>query len=320
MFAPDVWRIIWSGDFDAVVIHGHNFGANHIATLAAKTKGIPVITRGETHLGLPMSPLRTAARKAIMSVYYRLFSGFLAIGTLNRAFYRAMGVPDAKLFAFPYTVDNDRMIAASKLTAKERADWRARAGVSDDKPAILFLGKFQVRKHADDLIGAARRLKDKGLDFHLVLAGSGDMDAELRAMAAAQPDLSIHFPGFFNQSEVPKLLAACDIFVLPSEAEPWGLIVNEAMCAGLPIVASEEIGSVVDLVKPGVNGATFQATDVPGLADALEPMLRDPAARAAMGKASRDIIADWNYDRCVEGLRAGLVALGKLPTPTGASA
>jgi glycosyltransferase involved in cell wall biosynthesis len=315
MIVPDIWRIIRNGDFDAVVIHGHNFGANHVAALAAKSRGIPVLTRGETHLGLPMSPLKTAVRKVIMSAYYRLFGGFLTIGTLNRAFYRAMGVPESRIFSFPYTVDNDRMIAAATLSADERTAWRARIGVTDDKPAILFLSKFQPRKHAGDLIGAARLLKDRGLDCHIILAGSGEMDAALHAQAAEQPDLSIHFPGFFNQSDVPKLLGACDIFVLPSQAEPWGLIVNEAMCAGLPIVASEEIGSVVDLVRPGVNGATFPATNVPALAAALEPMLRDPAARAAMGQASLDIIRDWNYDRCVEGLRAGLVSLGRLPAP-----
>lgn len=315
MVVPDIWRIIRTGHFDAVVIHGHNFGANHVATLAAKSRGIPMLTRGETHLGLPMSARKAAIRKAVMSAYYRLFDGFLAIGTLNRQFYRAMGVSDAKIHAFPYTVDNDRMIAAAALTADERRTWRARVGVADDRPAILFLGKFQRRKHADDLIAAARLLKDRGLDFHLILAGAGEMDAELREQAAHHGDLSIHFPGFFNQSEVPKLLGACDIFVLPSEAEPWGLIVNEAMCAGLPIVASAEIGSVVDLVRPGVNGATFVATDVAGLAAALEPMLRDPALRAAMGAASRTIIADWNYDRCVDGLRSALIALKKLPAP-----
>ncbi|MEY4269901.1 MAG: hypothetical protein RLZZ58_1117, partial [Pseudomonadota bacterium] len=166
---------------------------------------------------------------------------------------------------------------------------------------------------AGDLIGAARLLKDRGLDCHVILAGAGEMEAALREQAAENPDLSIHFPGFFNQSEVPKLLAACDIFVLPSQAEPWGLIVNEAMCAGLPIVASEEIGSVVDLIRPGINGATFPATDVAALAAAIEPMLRDADVRRAMGDASRAIISAWNYDCCVDGLRAALRALGKLP-------
>ena len=74
--------------------------------------------------------------------------------------------------------------------------------------------------------------------------------------------------------------------MLPSENEPWGLAINEAMCAGLPIVLSEEIGCAEDLVATGVNGATFRAGDVDGLAAALRPLLVDPAHRARAGKAS----------------------------------
>ena len=76
---------------------------------------------------------------------------------------------------------------------------------------------------------------------------------------------NVHFHGFANQSVLPQIYGAADVFVLPSENEPWGLAVNEAMCAGLPIVASAEVGCVADLVRAGVNGQTFAAGDVEGL-------------------------------------------------------
>lgn len=309
MLAPDVWHAIRNGRFDAVVIHGHRIGGNHVATLAAKSAGIPVISRGETHLGLPRSSAKARARATLLSSYYAMLDGFLVIGSLNRAFYRSMGVPDHKLFDFPYTVDNDRMQAAAQMTAQDRAAYRAGLGVHDDRPIILYASKFMPRKHPDDLITAARGLKDRGLDFHLVLAGSGEMDDRLRAMAAANPDLSIHFPGFINQQELPRLFGASDIFVLPSQAEPWGLIINEAMCAGLPIVAAREIGSVADLVHDGVNGAVFDATDVSALTNALAPMIADPALARARGAQSLAIITPWNYDRCVAGLRSAVAAI-----------
>lgn len=317
MIAPDIWNVVRTGNFDAVVIHGHRIGANHVATLAAKSIGIPIISRGETHLGLPQSPLREAARKALMGSYYRLIDGFLVIGSLNRAFYQAMGVPDAKLFSFPYTVDNERMMGEAVMSSNDRAAYRAKLGVHDDAPILLYASKFMPRKHPDDLISAARILKDRGLHFHLVLAGSGEMDDALRAQAASHPDLSIHFPGFVNQAELPRLFGASDIFVLPSQAEPWGLIINEAMCAGLPVVASREIGSVADLVKPGVNGDVFDATDVASMVDALTPMVADMAEAKRRGAASLKIIGAWNYDACVTGLRAALTALGALDGASG---
>ncbi len=311
MLAPGIWNVIRSGSFDAVVIHGHRIGANHVATLAAKSLRIPVFSRGETHLGLPRSSAKLALRKALFTGYYGALDGFLAIGTLNREFYRAMGVPESKLFDFPYTVDNDRFVAAALLTADERRAERARLGITDDRPIVLYASKFTPRKHPDHLIQAQQILRSRGLDFHLVLAGAGEMEGDLRALAAANPDLSIHFPGFFNQSELPRLFGACDIFSLPAEAEPWGLIINEAMCAGLPIVASDEIGSVVDLVQSGVNGATHRAGDIQGIAAALEILVANPAAIKTMGQASRDRIGQWSYDRCVIGLRNALHATAR---------
>jgi glycosyltransferase involved in cell wall biosynthesis len=144
-----------------------------------------------------------------------------------------------------------------------------------------------------------------------VLAGSGELDAELREAAAAHPELTVHFPGFFNQSALPRLFATCDAFALPSENEPWGLIVNEAMCASLPIIASREIGSVRDLVEDGVNGAVFDAKDVVGLADAIARVHADWTGARAMGPASLARIRDWGYARCLKGIEAAINANGR---------
>ena len=311
MIAPDVFDAVKRARLDALVIHGHNFGANHLATLSAKLRGLPVFSRGETHLDLPFSPRRLKMRARIMSRYYSLLDGFLVIGSKNRAFYRAMGVPDSKLFDFPYTVDNSRMIEASDLTPEDRAALRQRYGVRNDVPVVLYASKFMERKHPDDVLEAARRLRAEGLDFDVVMAGAGEMDAELRAMAQSIPGHPVSFTGFINQQEIPRLFGACDIFTLPSEAEPWGLIVNEAMCGAMPIVASEEIGSVADLVEDGTNGRIHKAGDVDELTAALRDLLSDPARREAMGRASLEKIRAWNYDRCVAGLRAAVDATAK---------
>ena len=124
---------------------------------------------------------------------------------------------------------------------------------------------------------------------------------------------NVHFAGFVNQAALPRVYAACDVFVLPSENETWGLAINEAMCAGLPIVASSEIGCVPDLVHDGCNGRTFSAGDVGGLTEALQPLLTDPELRRRMGESSRNIIARWSYAECQAGLRAALASVGLAP-------
>jgi glycosyltransferase involved in cell wall biosynthesis len=138
--------------------------------------------------------------------------------------------------------------------------------------------------------------------------GTGALEEMLKARVAEQAIPDVVFPGFVNQSELPSVYAASDVFVLPSENEPWGLVVNEAMCAGLPIVLSEEIGCADDLVRDGVNGATFAAGDVAGLADALRPILTDADRRSAYGQASLARIQQWSYAQSGAGIRAAIEA------------
>jgi glycosyltransferase involved in cell wall biosynthesis len=117
---------------------------------------------------------------------------------------------------------------------------------------------------------------------------------------------SIRFIGFRNQSELPSLYELCDVFVLPSEHEPWGLVVNEAMNAGRPVVVSDRVGAGPDLIENGVNGFVYPSRDVAALADRLRRLIDSPEHRAAMGARALESVArlDFNADR--EGLLAAL--------------
>jgi glycosyltransferase involved in cell wall biosynthesis len=315
MIAPQIWHEVCRGGFDALVVHGHTPAAALIALAAARWAGLPVFARGETHLGLRRSLLKRLVRKPLMSAFYRALSGVLAIGSANAAFYRAMGVPEERIFCMPYTVDNARFANDSRLSDEQRMKVRAKLGVADDDPIVLYAAKLQARKHPDDLLRAAARLKDQGVRFHVVMVGSGEMTAELAELTSHLGLENVHFHGFANQSVLPQIYGAADAFVLPSENEPWGLAVNEAMCAGLPIVTSVEVGCVADLVRAGVNGQTFAAGDVKGLANALHPILVDREIRKRMSAASRAIISRWSYAECAAGLQAALtrrsVGVGK---------
>jgi glycosyltransferase involved in cell wall biosynthesis len=310
MLSPQLWRQIREGGFDALVVHGHTPVAMLVAIAAAKWARVPVFARGETHLGLHRSALKRALRYPVMRTFYRIFDGLLAIGSANAEFYRTMGVPDSRIFLTPYAVDNARFMAASRMTRSERADLRASLGVQDDRPVVLFAGKFQRRKRPDDLLHAAARLNRDGVVFDVLMVGSGELESDLRHLVTDLGMNNVHFSGFVNQSVLPRIYAACDVFVLPSEDEPWGLAVNEAMCAALPIVASAEIGCVPDLVQNGVNGRTFAAGTVAGLAGALRPLLDDAEMRVRMGEASREIIKRWSYAEFRDGLRSALASVG----------
>jgi glycosyltransferase involved in cell wall biosynthesis len=303
LVVPELWREIRSGRYDAVWLHGYGYAAYVLAFIAAKSRGLPVYMRSETHLALRRPRWKQRLRDAFLARAYRFIDRFLAIGTANHDYYRALGVPEDRIHLVPYTVDNDRFIPAARLEAAERVALREKFGLPPDGvPVVMFASKFMRRKHPECVLQAAALLRDRGLRVALLMVGAGEMEAQLRALTARLGLEDVAFPGFVNQSELPAVYAAADVFVLPSADEPWGFIVNEVMCAGLPVVVSEDVGCVPDLVRDGVNGRLIRAGDPESLALALQDVLADPAKRAEMGRQSLALISNWNYERCRVGL------------------
>jgi glycosyltransferase involved in cell wall biosynthesis len=303
---PQVWGEVRSGKYDAVLIHGYAFAVNLIAALAAKSKGLPIFVRSETHLRLQRAGWKRRLRDMALSFFYRFVNGFFAIGTANRAYYRALGIPDEKIFDVPYTVDNDRFISAAALTPAERLKVRQLHGLPTTGLVVLYSSKFMRRKHPDDLVRAMATLQREGISATLFMVGTGEMESELRTLVAEQKMTNVVFGGFVNQAELPRVFAASDVFVLPAENEPWGLIVNEAMCAGLPVIVSEEVGCVPDLVENGVSGFHVVAGDVASLVKALRIVLTDHDKRLSVGKAALETVRGWNYHQCGIGIRRAL--------------
>lgn len=146
----------------------------------------------------------------------------------------------------------------------------------------------------------------KGIDASLVFVGTGALRPDLEAYTRQNKIPDVYFLGFHNQSDLPGIYALSDVFVLPSENEPWGLVINEAMCAGLPIVASESVGAVADLVRHGDNGYRFEVGDVNALADHLQRLVTRPDLCLLMGERSEQIINHWDLDACVQGIYEAL--------------
>jgi glycosyltransferase involved in cell wall biosynthesis len=310
LVAPQVWNELRSPSYDVLWLHGHNYAANLIALTAAKSAGLPVMMRGETHLGLPSGRVKSVLRRPVMGALYRLCDRVLAIGSANAAFYRAMGVPKDKIFLVPYSVDNERFVRAAALDSRQRREIRKRFKVPADQPVVLYASKFTPRKRPGDLLEAVRRVKSKtNRPFTVLMVGSGELENQLRAFCAEHALDNVVFTGFVNQSELPALYGASDVFVLPSEHEPWGLAVNEAMCAGLPVVVSREVGCVADLVEEGVNGYTPTVGDVEGLARALQRLIENEDLRRQQGQRSLARILQWGYQQCLDGIRSALAGL-----------
>ncbi len=303
---PGVVSEMRKGRYDALWVNGHNYATYLLAIIAAKILRIPVLMRCETHLQLHRSKLKRAVRQPLMSfLYNQLVTACLPIGECNKQFYKYHGVKEDRLFQVPYAVDNEYFSTQAEQY-RDRSGVKCELGLVQDLPVILFASKLIARKRPMDLLAAFHRVRQLGVPAALVFVGSGEEELSLRNYVRENDLKDVHFFGFRNQSELPKFYSIADVFVLPSENEPWGLILNEVMCAALPVLVSREVGASADLVRHYKNGFLFDAGNLKQLADLLLQLLIDPETRARMGERSASIIATWNYEACVQGVRDAL--------------
>jgi glycosyltransferase involved in cell wall biosynthesis len=301
-----------AGRFSALWVHGYARPQHWVAMRMAKRLGMKVLLRDEaTAIGTKRGSARRLAKQGFFAWLRHTVDAFLTIGTMNREYYRHHGVDEARMFAMPYAVDNQFFRLCVQKAAPYREQLRKSLMLEVNRPVVLFVGKLIERKRPGDLLEAyAQMVKagGPGAVSYLLYIGEGKLRPQLEARAAALRLDSVRFLGFKNQSELPAFYDLCDVFVMPTVYEPWGLVVNEVMNAGRAVVISDEVGCGLDLVQDGVNGMVFPARDIIGLRRTLSEILADPARLAEMGMKSLERISQWSFEEDVQGLRAALMA------------
>lgn len=302
-FNPGLFGELTRGHYDAVIIYGYARLMSWLAWLTCSALRIPVIFLGETNL-LQHSRRQGVVRSIKEGLLKMFFSGCAAVfylGKLNRDYYKYLGVPDAKLFHWPYTVDNDFFMEAARKYKPAATEIKSAYHLPQDKVLVLFSGKLISKKCPLDLVKAFELMENRN-KAALVFAGDGPLRSEIETYARDKNMNDTHVLGFLNQTDLTKVYAAAGIFVFPSDFEPWGLSLNEAMCYGLPAVVSDSISAGYDLVRDGENGFVYKTNDIPRLKDKLDTLTADKELRARMGRRSSEIIDAWNYDKVVQGV------------------
>lgn len=308
LICPSIINILYKNRFDVIWIHGHNYLVNILAIVFSKIFGTKVLMRCETHLLLSRNKVKRAIRPFVLGSLYKLCDAFLAIGTKNQNFYLSLGIPISKIFLTPYTTDNDRFIQSTKTQRENKKSILNGIGIFNDYPNVLYISKLQKRKNPDLLIKAATKIQHE-INFNLIIAGSGEMLDDCVTLTKNLGVANVFFPGFVNQKTVPSFFAIADIFILLSHSEPWGLVINEAMSASLPIVASEEIGAAADLVDCDNGFQISRVNELEETIQALKILLKNPDLRNSMGLQSLCKIQSWNFSATESGFLRALDSL-----------
>ena len=297
---------LWRRRFDAVFIHSYATRLSLFAYVGALASRTPILLRTESERLRPRPLWAAALKQLTLRPLFALTAGFLIIGTANRAFFEAYGVKPSRQFYTPYSVNNTYFLHQRLLVQPSRPELRRSHGWTDDDVVVGFSGKLIERKGVGDLIDAVAALQAEGLRIGLLLIGDGPERSALEERVRARSVVRTVFTGFRNQSELAACYTCLDIFVLPSRFDPWGLVVNEAMLFGLPVLATDTVGASLDLIEHGQNGYVYNVGEVNKLAQHLRHLVCSADARRQFGKRSESIVQPYSYDVCVTGIRDAL--------------
>jgi glycosyltransferase involved in cell wall biosynthesis len=303
----DVCLELLARRYDAVWVHGYANPAAWGAAMAARLSGAALLLREEQTL-IHRRPLhRRLATRAIMHTVFGQAFG-LYVGEQNRRWLRHHGLPDDRLFPARYCVDNRLFQDRAARLGPRREELRRELGIDDAAPVVLFCGKLSDKKQPLLLLEAYRRIREEHPCW-LLVAGDGPLRAAVEATVQRLSIPGVRMLGFVNQSRMPVAYTAADLLVLPSTLhETWGLVVNEAMNFGLPVVASDKVGCAEDLVQTGRNGFTVPSGNADDLANAIATLVADGDLRCSLGERSRRLVADYSIQACADGIVTACLA------------
>ncbi|MDP3052559.1 MAG: glycosyltransferase family 4 protein [bacterium] len=307
---PSIIKELFSNHYDAILVRGYSSVSNWFAFFGAWLSRTPVFLHGDSNLLKRPRLWAHFVKRLLFPLFFKGISAFLSVGASNKEYYKYFGAPDKKIFLTPYSIDNDFFQKESEKYKGRKEEIRKKFNLPLKIPIILYVGKIYKGKGAFDLLKAFEKISGS-LESALVFIGEGEEKIYLENYVKEKNIKNVYFQGFKNQSELPAFYAVSDVFVFPSKIDSWGLVVNEAMACGLPVIATGFVGASHDLIKQGFNGFVYRAGDIEELKLCIEKTIVDPALRNKMSENSLKIISSWNYDSCVEGILRALEYVSK---------
>jgi glycosyltransferase involved in cell wall biosynthesis len=274
---PTLWKFIREGEFDAVLCFtGYLHVTFWIALAAAKLSGAAFLFGTDSASLAPRDGRnwKKGLKKLFWPYLFGLADQVIVPSTSSRELMLSLGLPEERVTLTPYCVDNDWWTQQSAQVDRDavRTSW----GASPGDLVVLFCAKLQPWKRPRDLLRAfAKAAVSNAL---LIIAGDGPLRAQLVSEAISLGISSrVRFLGFLNQSQLPPVYTSSDLMVLPSRYEPFAVVVNEAMCCGCPVVASDRVGAARDLIAPVNPKFIYRCGNI----EALTLILREAGANLA---------------------------------------
>ena len=291
-----VWRRIRSGKYSVVHLAGWGHPVLMTSLLCAGLTGIATTVESDTQQPEQTPSWKRLVKSLAFPLLFRIPAAFLPGGSRQASYLRTFGVEDGRMTVARMTVDTVRISAArDALGPIERERERAALGIPPRATVFLYVGRLEDYKGSRILLEAFERLPATDtVAPTLLVVGDGSLSGVV-ADATKRSDRIIA-TGRLSGDSLLRAYGAADVFVLPSLRDSWGLVVNEAMASGLPVIATDRVGCVDDLVIEDRTGHVVESGSVEQLAAAMGSLMSDRPKRERLARGARDLIADWTLE------------------------
>ncbi|GGD69085.1 glycosyltransferase family 4 protein [Caballeronia grimmiae] len=300
MTARLVWEVL-KAKSDLVVLPGYH-RPEYWAMMAA------CIVTGKRRAVFCDSTARDNPRRMLTSipkrVFFALCDGYFAFGTRSREYLMSLGAKQEKIFIPCQAAALPRSFSPETVVPDRLAH---RQG---NKPVFLFVGRLSAEKGIDTLVEAFKILRKSVPHAELRIVGTGPLGDELKKQVAdAGLQGAVHFLGSLQDAPLSREYFGASCMVLPSKREPWGLVTNEALNHGCPVIVSESCGCVPELVVEGVSGYAFPAGDVASLHRTMLKSLEAFADTAGVAKRCTEVIQRFDPPSAAASIARGCALL-----------
>ncbi|NJR15060.1 MAG: glycosyltransferase family 4 protein [Calothrix sp. CSU_2_0] len=301
-FNPGIIYQLWKQQTDVIIFGGWQHFTYWLALVYTEVMGVRLLIWSESTLKdeRSASKLKDKLKRWIVSKA----DGYIVPGKAQKDYLLYLGAKNERIWVAPNAVDTDFFTSKTELYRQDRETLKQKLNLNGI--VILSVGRLIDEKGIPELLAAFAQLKTNQL-VTLVIVGDGSQSEEYQHYCQQKQLNNVVFSGFQNQNTLVQYYAIADIFVFPTRTDPWGLVLNEAMSASLPIVCSSSAGAVDDLIEDGGNGFIFSVGNVTLLAEALQRLVDDEDLRKRMGMRSHEIILNYTPQIMAQGLQEAIV-------------
>jgi glycosyltransferase involved in cell wall biosynthesis len=275
----------------AVILFGYRY-ISYLRTIRyCHRAGIPLFVNNDSniHNDRRMPPVKRWLKTRMYHWWLQRVSGVMSMGEFGDQFFIHYGADPRRLYRVPCVPDYD---AFATVDPKRLERFRQKFGLSTERKYLIYSGRLAAIKRVDLLIDAFAAIAAERPNWDLLVAGDGPLAAELRERVPESLQKRVIWAGFLEQDDLKAAYHASDVLVLPSDFEPWAVVVQEAMAAGLVVVSSDIVGAAHELVEDKQSGRIFAAGGLAALVQAIDDVTRPDATRAYKA-ASREALAAW---------------------------